>query len=426
MRERLRTLGRYLPLGLVLAFIGIGSYLVRTSESSSALTWMHVYDPSDFINASFSSIVLFFRDLRIPIPPVVGLAEIISIKLLASPILVTRYAYRVALVGSYAAAIWLARTSIKRSVTAFFVAVLFLYVTTKVHPGNPQNYDLFFPFFFLLFLLALSRACRTGSPILMPCLAGFLLSMAELTRPFLIYLLPLLVGGVLFALARGAGKKQFLPFLLPILLISGGWHAYLLAAHGQITFSNNAGFNVARVWPQIPTVTLVEEPNYAPLAPGRWANLNTAEHGENSRRAQQAQLQYWLAHPVDSLLFAIGRTSELLAGNTAFGGFVPESRWFGVYAMVVRLISSLMILCAGILVVDACVHPRKTPLLLAQTDNVILLFTVFCAMLLATGEIREEPRLLLSILPLLTTLPVYRPVQAEPLDAKALHLDTRW
>jgi 4-amino-4-deoxy-L-arabinose transferase-like glycosyltransferase len=426
MNRRLEFAARYLPLGLVVAFLGIGSCLVRTSESSSALTWMNIYDPADFIHASFADITSFFRDLRIPIPPIIGLAEIISIKLSGSPILVTRYAYRAALVGSYAAAIWLARTSIKRSVTAFFAAILFLYVTTKVHPGNPQNYDLFFPFFFLLFLLALRRACRNGSHVLMPCLAGFLLSMTELTRPFLIYLLPLLVGGALLALNKGAGKKQFLPFLLPILLISGGWHSYLLAAHGQLTFSNNTGFNVARVWPQIPAVMLVEEPNYAPLAPGRWANLNTAEHGENSRRAQQAQLQYWLAHPVDSLLFAVGRTAELLAGNTAFGGFVPESRWFGVYAMVVRLTSSLMILCTGLLIGEACLHPRKIALLLAQTDNMTLLFTVCCVMLLANGEIREEPRLLLSILPLLAMLPVCRSAQAEPLEVKDIVLHTLW
>ena len=426
MQARVRDAGRYIPLGLTLAFIGMGSYLVRASESASALTWMYIYDPVDFLHASWSSISDFFMNLKISIPPVVGLAEIISIKLFGTPVLITRYAYRAALVGSYAAVIWLARTSIQRSVVAFLVALLFLHVTTKVHPGNPQNYDLFFPLFFLLFLLALGRACRTGDRFLMPSLAGFFLSMTELTRPFLIYLLPLLVAGALLALARGVGKRQLLPFILPILLISGGWHAYLLAAHGQIAFSNNVGFNVARVWPQIPAVTLIEEPDYAPLAPGRWANLNTAEHGENSRRAQQAQLQYWLAHPIDSLLFASDRLAQLLAGSTEFGGFVPESRWFGVYAIIVRLLSSLFLLCAGLLVVDACVHPRRIPTLLAQTDNLTLLFTISCALLLAAGEIREEPRLLLSILPLLATLPVYRAADPRHLDASRLHVDTHW
>jgi len=426
VRSSIQRLGRFLPLALILAFIGIGSYLVRDSGSSSALTWMLIYDPGDFLQASWSEIAGFFKNLMIPIPPVIGLAEIISIKVVGSTLPVTRDAYRLALVGSYAAAIWLAGSSMKRAIAAFLVSVLFLYVTTKIHPGNPANYDIFFPLFFLLFLLALRRASRPGSTLVFPALCGILLSMTELTRPFLIYTMPLLIAAACAALLHGNRTRHLVAFILPVALISGGWHAYLLAAHGQLTFSNNSGYNVARVWPQIPAVTLIDEPNRAPLAEGRWANLNTPEHTENSRRAQQAQLQYWLTHPLGSLLFALGRSAELLAGNTSFGGFVPVSRWFGLYAIVVRLISSLVILCAGAVALDACLHPRRLPSLLAQTDNLTALFLVLCILFLAAGEIREEPRLLLSVLPMLATLPVYRPAGKEPAGGNALLLDTNW
>ena len=408
-------------------FVAIGAYLVRFSASEPALMWMDVYKPIDFLSASPADIWIFFRDLMVPIPPVVALAEILSIKLLGSPILVTHYAYRVALVSSYAAAIWLAGTSIKRSVVAFLVAFLFLLITTKAHRGNPQNYDLFLPMFFLLFLLALKRACRTGSQFWMPFLAGFFLSMTELTRPFVIFLLPVLLAGALFALAHGAGQRQWLPFLMPLLLLSGGWHAHLLAAHGQLTFSNHAGFNFQKAWPQIPRATLILEPNTSPLGPEHRAkNLNTPEHGVNSRLEQQEQLRYWRTHPVDSLAFAFSRLADLLAGNSALYGNVPTSRWLGLYALAVRLLSGLMILWTGCLVADACLHPRRIARLLVNPDNLLLLFTFGCAFILAVGERGEEPRLLLSLLPLLAALPVIRPAHGDPAQVNRLQVDAQW
>ena len=288
----------YIRLGILCAFIGIGAYLVRSSDSVPALTWMYIYKPSDFVHASAASIVLFFANLRIPIPPMIALLEILSIKTQGSAMLVTRYGYRIALVGSYAAAIWLAGTSIKRTAATFLASVLFLYATIKIHPGNPQNYDIFFPMFFLIYLGLLQRVSSAHrdtakQAVLLPALAGFFLSMTKLSRPFVIYLMPLLVAGAYFALTRASGKKSFVAFLVPILLISGVWHSYLLAAHHQLTFSNNAGFNVARAWPQIPRVPLGPETHDA-FAPGRWPNLNTEQHSVNSNRTQQLQLRYWL------------------------------------------------------------------------------------------------------------------------------------
>lgn len=427
MASAFKRVAQHPSLILVLGFIALGSYLVRTSEAASALTWMHVFDPADFVDASSSEILGFFRELMIPIPPVVGLAEIMSIKLVGSPILITRYAYRLALVGSYAVAIWLAGTSRKRSVAAFLVGTLFLYVTTKVHPGDPHSYDIFFPFSYLLFILSLRHSIHASRPGLMALLAGFFLSMSELTRPFMAYLMPLLaVGAYFFFVTRGLHGRQFAAFVLPIILISGGWHAYLLGAHGQLTISNHTGYNVARAWPQIPPVQLIDEPHYAPLAPGRWANLNTEEHGENSRRAQLSQLRYWITHPVGSALFAASRLADFLRADTAFDGFVPESRWFGVYALAVRLISSVFFVSAGFVVVDACMRPRNLRYLLAHTDNFTILFTVACAAMLASGEIREEPRLLLSILPMFAILPLARPAQPGARDAAMIHVSGSW
>ena len=435
MQGRLKQAARFIPAALMLALLAGGAWLVRNSDSRPALTWMFIYEPTDFLGASARDILAFFKNLMIPIPPLVGLAEILSVKLVGSALLVTRYGYRLALVGSFAAALWLANTSLRRALAAFGVSGLFLFVTTLVHPGNPQNYDFFFALAFLLFLIALRRASRTDG-WLMPVLAGFLLSMTELTRPFVIFLLPLLLAGAFAMLWQPGQTRRFLLFLIPVLIISGGWHAYLAAAHGQLTFSNNSAFNVARAWPQIPAPPLIPEPGYVPLAESkwvgvdvpqpRWGNLNTPEHTENNRRMQRAELAYWVAHPVDSALFAVDRMATFLSGATAYNKFTPVSRWFGLYAIVERTVSGLAILGASLVLFSALFHPRQLLSILAQPDNLTLLFLAACIIILAVGEMDEEPRLLLSVLPLLATLPVWRLPRLDPAAADPAFTNTGW
>jgi hypothetical protein len=404
---------KYVAWGLILAFIGIGAYIVRSSDSTPALSWMFVYDPGDFLHASAAGIVSFFGNLQIPIPPAIGLAEIISIRIAGTPILVTRYGYRLALVGTYVAALALAATSLRRMAASFLLSIAFLYVTKVVHPGNPQDYDIFFPLFFLAFLAFLKLHTRApesgpGRAWLLPCGAGFCLSMAELSRPFMIFLLPLLLLGAYFILAAGGQRRPFLVFLIPVLLFSGVWHVYLLAAHGQLTFSNHAGFNISRAWPQIPAVPMVEETHAAPLASGRWPNLNTDEHALNNQRLQAAQFQYWFAHPAQSVLFAFSRVNDLLSGDTKRGFYPPDLPWLGLYVFLVRLTSSLVMLGAIILLIDVWRHLPRLPSLLSHLDNLLLLSATLFILFQAVGEAGEEPRLLLSLLPFFAVLPIYR------------------
>jgi hypothetical protein len=193
---------------------------------------------------------------------------------------------------------------------------------------------------------------------------------------------------------------------------------------------------VARAWPQIPAPPLIPEPGYVPLAESkwvgvdvpqpRWGNLNTPEHTENNRRMQRAELAYWVAHPLDSALFAFDRIAIFLSGATAYNKFTPVSRWFGLYALVERTLSGLAILRAALVLLGALLHPRQVRSILAQPDNLILLFVVACILFLAVGERDEEPRLLLSVLPLLATLPVWRLPRLAPAAADPVFTNAGW
>lgn len=356
----------------------------------------------------------FFKNLRVPIPPIIGLGEIISTKFFGSPMLITVFAYRISLVGVYCLAIILAGTTCKRMISSFFISMLFLYVTTIIHPGNPQNYDIFFPFFFLMYIWLVKKTStlavdRKWLNILLPCGAGFFLAMTDLTRSFVIFILPLLIFSAYWSFNAEIRKKQFIAFILPVLLLSGGWHGYQFVVHQQVTFSNHAGFNLYRAWPHVPyDVILESEKNNTPIKPGRRVNLNTAEHSSNSKEIQQSLLQYWLNHPYASFIHALTRVKHLLGGETAIYSREPQSGWFGVYKLIVYITAGLLLFNAGMLCFQGVRFFKRIPQLLANPDNTILLFAAASIVLLAIGDSGEEARFLISVLPLLAVLSIFR------------------
>jgi hypothetical protein len=185
---------------ILFCFLVFGFYMGRESVANPSITWMVMYLPEDFTNISCSELVTFLKGLRIPIPPVIGLMEILSIRFMGSTTFVTQYLYQIGLVAGYLMAITLAGNSAIRLLASFFISVVFLYATTKIHPGNPQIYDVLMPAFFLTYIFLLKKSADKNFPgrntawvLILTFLSGFFLSMAELSRPFIIYILPLFI-----------------------------------------------------------------------------------------------------------------------------------------------------------------------------------------------------------------------------------------
>ena len=145
-------------LTTILVVFTIGSlFLIQDTIGVSTLTWMKIYAPEDFIDISPQQIYMFFRTLRIPIPPILGLGEILSLKITNSTDIITNYFYKFTLISSYILSICLANKSPVRLLVASFVSTIFLYATTIIHPGNSQVYDVSLPFFFLFYIFACSK-----------------------------------------------------------------------------------------------------------------------------------------------------------------------------------------------------------------------------------------------------------------------------
>jgi hypothetical protein len=202
------TRRRYVAL-LTVALAGL--WLVHSAHAVPAITWMNVYEPKDV--RTLRDLIRFIHNLRVPIPPVIAAAEVLSWQWTGSTALVTDYGYRIALVGSYLLAVSLTPPAGYRRLIATLTAIVFLAATVEIHPGNPQVYDAVLPCLVLIVVASLAHATR--SRLWLAGVAGLALALADLTRPFVVVFLPLLLIGGCIYLMR-VGRAAAMVFALPV------------------------------------------------------------------------------------------------------------------------------------------------------------------------------------------------------------------
>jgi hypothetical protein len=408
----------WISLGL---FVLIGAWLVRHSQATLVTHWMLVYEVQDFTTSS--AMWSYAQHLRLTIPIVLSLLEIASFQATGSTWLVATVLYRSVLVLAFASAIaygaWRRRGTtpdrgaLIRLGLTWVLGGIFLWSTVLIHPGNPLPYDLLYPLLMLGYLLLLRAAQRSatgrGWRISLACGgAGVLLALAELSRPFVFYLLPIILWLTVRAL-RGVPRRGLLVFLLALFVGIGPWHIYQLLAHDQLTWGNHSGFNLMRVWLNTPQPALVPEIHATPLAPGRWANIDTAEHAENSRRLQTAVMHYILTHPLQSAARVVWRIAALMQVKTAIWRHVPHSPIFLIYRPAVWAVFGLFVATVLRRCLKILRQGRRAWTDRVSTDAILLFITGASLIMLAIGDAGEEARFLISLLPLLLACPLELP-----------------
>lgn len=287
--------------------------------------------------------------------------------------------------------------------------------------------DLVAPLSLLLFFFAYRRTFG-GVPgrrhVLWCALAGLTLAVAELSWPYFLFVLPLVLGPAALRLRR-QGAAPLAAFLIPFLLVSGGWHLKLLAMESpQLLWSNHVGCDMMRSWqdwafertdPGERPRTAIQRPRLEPEGPpyrmGRPSNLDTAVHFRNCQRVRSAVLDAWAAQP----RLAAARALENVAGfwrvRFDFMGRKPASMHPGLLAY-----AGLVWLCAAMLLLNGAVvgwmlvrHGRRR--LLEWPEVQLVAVTVFAGALYPVATSPEEfTRFMVVLLPLLAVLPT-RPLR---------------
>jgi hypothetical protein len=404
-RKRLEQYSTPILLTFILIFMALGAFLVCNSTAMPATRWMNIYDFDDF--KTVRNVVDYLANLRVPIPPLISIAEIADHMLFGSSDLVTKLLYRESLVCMYVAAMLLAFPSPSRLIISFLASIVFLWGTVVVHPGNPMIYDVLFPFFalgaILLLKLVRSRSFMTpGRQIALCLMAGLLLSFAELSRPFFLIILPVILVGM-YLFLRKTDRRLFIALAIPLLLFSGTWHMNMLLRHHQLLWTNQSGVNLYRAWPRTELPALITEVNDQPIKPNRWRNSNTQERYENSRLLQRAVARHIISHPWSSVCYAGKRISAVVNPKTSIYEHDPANPILAVYRPVGLLLSAFLLLNVVLVLLYALLAGKRCLEIIALPNNMIIITGGLSLLILALGEIHEEARLLISVLPFIAT-----------------------
>jgi len=393
-----------------------GGALTRESVSLSSLKWMNVYHISDF--ESFHQVLPYLRDLRTGIPPLLSLLEIVAYLAFGSLASVTIFAYRIGIVSIFILAFLAFSRSVLGTVCSFLFSAVFLWAFVVLHPLNPQIYDVFFPLFILLYIgclqiaLKSARENRITNASVLFLLAGVFLSAAELTRPFVLLMLPVLL---LFSLAAlwSLPKRFLLLFLVPLGIFSGGWHAKLYFLNGgQILWTNHSGYNMANAWKpfiKIPTGqpeaanVNAEKTVYKGEYIKRWDNINTEIHFQNNKLVRHEIFKFVREHPVRSLVHILKRVMILVWPQVSVGESEPDHAILGWYRLCFRL--ALLSAAANALLLGYLVVSRRRLSYLGTAESLLMATTWLSIFFLAIGEKGEEVRFALSLAPFLAALP---------------------
>jgi hypothetical protein len=372
-----------------------GVWLVRSAHAAPATTWMNVYEPKDV--RTFRDLLRFLHDLRVPIPPVIAAAEVLSWQWTGSTALVTDYGYRIALIGSYLLAVSLTPPSGYRWLIATLTSIVFLAATVEIHAGNPQVYDAVLPC--LVLIVVASLAHTTRSRLWLAAVAGLALALADLTRPFVVLFLPLLLIGGCISL---------------VLAIAGFWHLHYYVRFGSLVASNHRGFNLQRAWRTPMPVLESEAP---PLAEGRWSNLNTDIHARNSAAVEGVVVAALRAQP--SRLIFTGRRllGVYFSPPTSLYTYRPSARWLWLYQRLAGAALGWVLLNAAALALLCW----REPLRWTEPISLLIVATVGIYAAQALGDRGEQSRFVISWLPLLAAWPTVSRSAADGTDEGIEH-----
>jgi hypothetical protein len=425
MNSMLEQMAKKLPLIyiIILNIFGIILMLVYKPISTPSINWMWMYYPSDLQNLEWRDIGHFMTELRTGIPPVLGGVELLLFKLFGTSDLLTVWGYRLSLLLMYSITIVLfARNRLQYTLT-FIVSLVALHASILIHPNNPQLYDYFLPLCLLLylgFLLLIAPASGRGK-IGFALLAGFFVSMAELLRPFILFILPVIVL-LTFINLRQQPRRVFLAFLVPIILFSGTWHLKLfLINNGQTTWSNYSGYNLRKAWSYIDDWPEMEvdptsneysiEVGEPPVGRVRLGNLNTQVTYNNSQLLQRHFIDYVVSNPLETVLITLIMVADLLRPHTQMNNWADGTGNFGgpsgaivfLYKLTVPVLSLISI--ANLIIAVFRQLPRRPLLTMGNPIFILLFITWLYIFLLAIGDQGEEARFMLSVLPLFAALP---------------------
>ena len=388
---------------LVWLFVDQGMEISSEKTAFSSTYWMQIFSFQDY--GEPDAFRQYLLDLRTGIPPLYSALEIYSFNTWQDNTWIFKDLYQLGMITMCILPLFFTRGKEVLLIAGLLMGWIFFRAGLLIHEGNPQYYDVLLPCFLLLYLLFSEasfalKGWRIIAP-LMGFLAGLCLGIAELSRPFMLALVPFLIGYSCFHYLRQKQYISLVIFLLPLLIVSGGWHAKLYVYNnGQVIWSNSSGTNLYRAWSHMVDNEALElelQEEAPPLLYGRWNNLNTQVHYENS---QVRKAYVWKAirhNPGDALKRIWLKTLIFIRPQTDLYAHQPRGNFIAAYKVLVKGIYLLF----PILVILGIRKIIKRPSSFFSREWIVVFITGFLSFMPIIGESGEEARFLISVLPFL-------------------------
>ncbi|WP_158046003.1 hypothetical protein [Skermanella pratensis] len=375
--------------------------------ATASVTWMRVLDLETI--RTVGDVWNHLAGLRTGMPPVLSTLELLWWVGFQDLTLFSSVLYPVTIALAFTMAVLIQPAEPRLRIAVLILGLFLAHRGVAVHAGNPANYDPLFALLTLGYFLLVRAWLRGRRPGTLAA-AGLCLSLLDLTRPFMVFLLPLFMAveihrivGTAPPSARGrAGALA--AFLLPVVILSGGWHLHVWLAHDQqLTWTNVSGFNLQRAWeefdPDIRAARRLEElPRVREGANELWADLNTSEVYRESEALKSLVVARILEEPFRAAGHVLDRLAVFASAPTRMYDRDPQGVGITVYRGAV---TALVITLAGYVVAGAAVLIRRRSWPWLDQRWWLAASTLLVAVLVSVGERGEEGRFLFSILPML-------------------------
>ena len=219
----------------------------------------------------------------------------------------------------------------------------------------------------------------------------------------MIYLLPLFLLVEWHRIHLNAPRRglALTAFLLPVVVLSGGWHLHLYLAHDhQITWTNISGYNLQRAWEDFdPEIRAVPHLDKLPRNGELWADLNTSPRSTSrSEELKRMIIGKILENPADAAAHVVDRLATFVSSPTKIYGHDPQGLGIEIYR---KLMSALVLLLPAYVVASTISLLRRRQWPWLDRRWWLAVSTLLIALLVTLGEQGEEARFLFTILPML-------------------------
>ena len=189
-------------------------------------------------------------------------------------------------------------------------------------------------------------------------------------------------------------------FLLPVVVLSGGWHLHLYLAHDhQITWTNISGYNLQRAWEDFdPEIRAFQHLDQLPRNGELWADLNTTEIYMKSEELKRMIVGKIRANPAGAAAHVVDRLATFVSSPTKIYGHDPQGLGIEIYR---KLVSALVLLLPSMWLISTISLLRRRQWPWLDRRWWLAASTLLIALLVTLGEQGEEARFLFTILPML-------------------------